>query len=372
MKKLLFLIPSLSYGGAERVLVNLVNNMDASQFDITLITLFDVGVNKKRLKPHIHYKSFMKRQFCGNSIIIKLIPPRLLYKFFVRDQYDVVISYLEGPTTRIISGCHNIHTKKVAWVHTELGIKEMYSTGFLTVKGAVRAYNNFDKVIFVSENVKETFEQSSKELVKSGKVLYNTNETKWIKEKSCEQITDVEFDSNIVNICSVGKIIHVKGYDRLAKAHKRLLGEGIPHHIYILGVGGKQLEIEEYLESEGIGDSFTFLGFKENPYKYIAACDMYACSSRREGFSTAVTEALILGLPTVSTCCSGAFELLGKNDEYGIVTDNSEEGIYLGLKKMLTEPNLLKFYGQQAYKRGEKFETEKTVIAVEDMINSLF
>lgn len=95
------------------------------------------------------------------------------------------------------------------------------------------------------------------------------------------------------------------------------------------------------------------------------------CSSRREGFSTAVTEALIVGTPVVSTNCSGAYELLGDNNEYGIVTENDEDALYEGIKKILTEENLLQHYKEQAKVRGQRFSTEKTVKAVEDMLESL-
>ena len=99
--------------------------------------------------------------------------------------------------------------------------------------------------------------------------------------------------------------------------------------------------------------------------------DLYVCSSRREGFSTAVTEALIVGTPVVSTNCSGAYELLGDNNEYGIVTENDENALYDGIKKILTENGLLEHYAKQAKIRGQRFSTEKTVKAVEDMLNNL-
>lgn len=62
MKKVLFMIPNLLHGGAEKVLVNLVNNMNRNEYDITVLTLFDTGVNKQFLKDHIHYKYCFKRK----------------------------------------------------------------------------------------------------------------------------------------------------------------------------------------------------------------------------------------------------------------------------------------------------------------------
>ena len=103
----------------------------------------------------------------------------------------------------------------------------------------------------------------------------------------------------------------------------------------------------------------------------MAAADLYVCSSRREGFSTAVTEALIVGTPVVSTDCSGARELLGDNDEYGLVVENSEEGVYQGMKRMLSNPPLLAHYKEKAKERGAFFHKEKTVRAVEDMLDRL-
>lgn len=129
--------------------------------------------------------------------------------------------------------------------------------------------------------------------------------------------------------------------------------------------------LEKIVKEKKLTDSFIFLGFKENPYKYMSKCDIYVCSSRREGFSTAVTEALVIGLPCVSTNCSGAYELLGRNDEYGIVTENSEEGIYFGLKKMLLDRQLFDCYKKQAELRGKKFNMSETVKAVEDMVDEL-
>lgn len=368
MIKILFLIPNLAYGGAEKVLVNLVNNMDRTRFDITVQTMFDEGINKQYLKKDIRYKTFMRHQFHGNSPLFAHLPANLLYRIIVKEKYDVVVSFLEGPTAHIITGCPYKETKKVAWFHTAPVEKSVFSVGFTSVNQAIKSYDNMDKFIFVSEDAKDITESTLNHLFYNGKVLYNVNQTDLILNKSSEPIENVVFDSTVLNVISVGKIQTVKGYDRLAHVHKCLIEEGIKHHIYILGVGEQQAEIQKYLDDNNLNQSFTFLGFCDNPYKYVAAADLYVCSSRREGFSTAVTESLIVGTPVVSTCCSGARELLGANNEYGIVVDNSEEGIYQGVKKMLTDRDLREHYAQTAKERGKQFSTEKTVKAVEDML----
>ena len=370
MKKILFLIPNLSVGGAEKVLVNLVNNMNKEKFDITVQVLFAGGVNEKFLKPHIKYKYCYKKMFRGNSKYFCLFKPETLYKKFIKEHYDIIVSYLEGPTARIVSGCNDKDTKLVSWIHIEQHNIKVASGSFKNYNEALKCYSRFDKTICVSRTVKEDF-QSIFDLQNPVEVLYNTNESDLIIKKANDKISDVTFDNDVYNLVSVAKIVPSKGYDRLMKIHKKLLDDGIKNHVYILGIGEEQEKYEKYLKDNHLEDTFTFLGFRDNPYKYVKNADLYVCSSRREGFSTAVTEALIIGTPVVSTNCSGAYELLGDNNEYGIVTENDEEALYEGIKKILTEENLLQHYKEQAKVRGQRFSTEKTVKAVEDMFCEL-
>ena len=120
----------------------------------------------------------------------------------------------------------------------------------------------------------------------------------------------------------------------------------------------------------GLTDRIDFLGFQSNPYKYVSKCDLFVCSSWTEGFSTAATEALIVGTPVCTTDVSGMREMLGDN-EYGVITENSEEALYLGIRNLITEPGLLQMYREKARMRGKSFQTERTVKAVEDMLDSL-
>lgn len=369
--KVLFFIHDLSYGGAEKVLINLANNIDASKFDITVQTMFDVGVHKDKLKEQVKYIAGFKLMPRGNSHFFKIFSPSFLYKLFIKDDYDIIISYLEGPPARIISGCTKKSTKKICWIHIQIDDLEKYKVGFRNYNEANRTYNSFNQLIFVSNTVKNSFEKIAPKVTTKKDVLYNTNDTEDILKKSKYPVDDVIFDRNTINICSVAKITESKGYDHLARVHKRLISEGLMHHIYILGVGEQRKEIEQYLIKNNLTNTFTFLGFKDNPYKYVAKCDLYICSSHREGFSTAVTEALIVGTPVVSTLCSGAQELLGYKNEYGLVVENSEQGIYQGLKYMLTQPEELKRYKRLAKERGKLFSKENTVKAVENMLKRI-
>ncbi len=368
MKKILFLVPNLAHGGAERVLVNLVNNLNPERFDVTVQTLFDVGVNRQYLQPHVRYIPGMKYYFRGNSHVLKLFPLRWLYHRIVKEKYDIVISYLEGPTARIVSGCDD--EKTILWIHTAFDSVKGASIGFRNFAEAAAGYMKYDRIIAVSADVQKAFLKYVPNIT-STLVRYNTNETETIVEKAKEDVAEMGKESSVPRLCSVGKVIPVKGFDRLLSAHKRLLDEGYAHRVYILGIGEQQKELERRIAELDVQDSFILLGFQDNPYKYVAKCDLYVCSSRREGFSTAVTEALIVGTPVVSTDCSGARELLGEQNEYGLVVENSEEGIYSGMKRMLADPELLAHYRKQAQLRGHFFSREKTVQAVEEMLESL-
>ena len=128
--------------------------------------------------------------------------------------------------------------------------------------------------------------------------------------------------------------------------------------------------MEEYIGQNDLYDSVTLLGYKTNPYKYVSKCDLFVCASFAEGFSTAATEALIVSTPVCTVEVSGMREMLG-DSRYGLITENSEEALYKGIKSLLDDPDLLEHYRRQAVVRGKDFSTENTVKAVENMLLSL-
>lgn len=369
--RILFLINSLENGGAENVLVNLVNNLNTSIFEITVQTVFDTGINKTKLHDYVRYKSFLKKPFKGNSALFALLPSKVLFRAMVNEKYDIVVSYLQGVTAHILAGCNDMNIKRVAWIHTAFSNDKELQAGFKSKKEALLTYNSCDKIVFVANSVQSRFEEIAGQQFTHGTVLYNTIESGMILQKSKDPMDDIQFFENEINIVSVGKIIEYKGYDRLVRIHNRLKSEGISLHIYIIGEGPQRPEIEKLIRDNELESSFTLLGFKENPYKYVAKADLFVCSSYREGFSTAVTESLIVGTPVVSTNCSGAYELLGENNEYGIVTENTEDSLFQGIKKLLINPLLLKEYKTKAVERGKEFSKERTVKAVENMFLTL-
>lgn len=333
------------------------------------MALYDEGVNRAALAEHIQYKACFRRSFPGVSHFLKLVSPERLYRRLVHEHYDIVVSYLEGQTARIVSGCTDSDAKKICWIHRTMVSLKDSARLFRSENEARHCYGAFDRIVSVSNDVQSAF-MSLYHLDDRGIVLYNTNETDKVLAMAKEPADETVFLKNEMKLCAMGTLIPVKGFDCLAAVHKKLRERGYPVHTYILGEGAEKKHLEELARTCKISDSFTLMGYQTNPYRYLSQCDLFVCSSRSEGLSTAVTEALILGIPVVTTRASGMAELLGDN-EYGIITEQSEESLYQGIKKLLDDPALLAHYKAQAAIRGKDFRTEKTVRAVEELFEGL-
>lgn len=367
---ILFLIPSLASRGAERVLVNLVNNLDKNRFRVTLQTLFDVGELRQELSSEIEYRGGLPFVLRGYVQLMKLFAPEFLYKTIIRKRYDIVVAYLEGAVTRIVSGCPYPDSRKVAWVHIEQHTMPVVSYCYRNAAEVRWCYQHFDRVVAVSQTVRSDIESL---LPVHCDVLYNINEEDKVRALSVQLIEEDLFSSDF-NLISVGKLDAQKGFDRLIRVHAHLVHDGISNHLYLVGSGPQESALQRIAAELGVSATVHFLGYQSNPYKFVSRADLFVCSSRSEGFSTAVTEALILGRPVVSTRCSGAEELLGCNEEYGIVTDNDEVALYEGIRRMLTNPDLLSHYQNQAKESSIRFSKASSLSKIEsfftkDLVN---
>ncbi|MGN8734802.1 glycosyltransferase [Fusicatenibacter saccharivorans] len=368
--KILFLIPNLGHGGAEKVLVNLVNHLDREQFQITVMVLYDEGVNRASLAPYIEYKACFKRSFTGVSHLFKAFSPKQLYRWLIHDDYDIVVSYLEGQTARIISGCDDAATKKICWIHRTMTTINDSARLFRSIKEARKCYSSFDRIVSVSNDVQKAF-MKLYHIDEKGNVLYNTNESEIIVAQSTEPVPEIDFSANHFKICAMGSLIPIKGFERLISVHNKLRNDGYSIQTFILGEGADNDKLQKMIKECSLTEEVSLLGYQTNPYKYLSKCDLFVCSSWSEGFSTAVTEALILGVPVVTTHVSGMQELLGDN-QYGIITENSEEGLYNGIKMMLDSNELFRSYQEKAQIRGDSFSTKNTVLAVQELFEELW
>lgn len=368
-KKILFLIHDLGQGGAEKVLVNLVNNINRNEFDISVTVLFGGGINEQFLKPDIKFKAVWPKMIPGNSKLMKLVSPKQLHKIVVKENYDIEVSYLEGPSARVISGCQNKNTKLISWIHGEQKSLKKVSESFKSKKEAKKCYEKFDQTICVSETVKKDFCKLLN-YQRPCCVLYNTVESNKIIEKSKEPVPELESDK-FFKLIAVGSLKTIKGYNRLLHIIFRLKQENKKIRLYVLGIGPQEKELKEYVEKKGLKENIIFLGYQTNPYKYVAKSELFVCSSFAEGFSTAATEALIVGTPVCTVNVSGMKEMLGEDNEYGIVTENSEEALYEGIKNIVDDPKKLKHYKRMAQIRGKIFNTQITTEKVEKLFSEL-
>lgn len=365
--KVLFLIHDLGQGGAEKVLVNLVNNLNLDRFDVTVMTLFDVGENKLFLSNKIKYQTWIKKMIPANSYWMKLLSPEMLHKYLIKDKYDIEIAYLEGPCARVISGCSEPNTKKIGWVHIEMHDKKSICGSFRSWHEAERCYRSFDNIICVSRSVKDLFYKMLSP-IKEPIVVYNTNETDNILKLAKEPVLDIDKFEDTIKLVSVGKLLKNKGIQRILWVVKRLKQEGYKIHLFILGDGPEKANLNKYIKNNKLSNEVTLLGYQLNPYKYMANSDLLVCASYAEGFSTAVTESLIVGTPVCTVEVSGMKELLGESNEYGIVVKNDDDDLYQGIKSLIKNHDLLSYYTQQAKIRGKDFQTGRTVSAVEQLL----
>ena len=331
MKEVLLLIPNLKGGGAERVVVDLVNNFKSKKYNLTLMTLYDVGINKELLNDHVRYKFFRKHQIRGIWRIYKLIPAKILHRIIIRDKYDIEIAYLEGIVTKIISGGNN-KVKKIAWLHCELTNHEKY---FLKIYGSATkfrcVYSKFNKIACVSKDVRKSFSDKLLLGFENLAIVHNVIDQDRILGLA-DEINSFTPNDSVINFVSVGRLVEQKGYKRLLSVFRML--KDYPIHLHILGDGPDYEYLCNYIKDNNLRN-VTLLGFIKNPYSYMKKMDCYICSSFQEGYSTAVAEALILHLPVISSKCSGSEELcsLGR----GIVCENSESGIHDGILEYLND-----------------------------------
>ena len=367
-KKILFFIPGLSEGGAEKVLRNLVNNMDQTKFDITVQTI-DRYDPKQYLVSGIHYKAV---NCCKTKVGKKIFSYwfrlcaelKLAYYFYVKDDYDIEVAYLETIATKIIAQSTNKKAVKLAWVHCDLSQKEdmKYSLGKIR-----KQYSKYDRIICVSQDVETAFHKLLGNDLKTD-VLYNVIDNNEIIRKAAEQLNWKKGPCQ-KKLLAVGRLTQQKNFLYLIETCGHLRDAGYQFHLNILGEGPEKSNLNEAIEKLKMEDYITLRGFVQNPYPWIEKSDLIVCSSRYEGFSTVVQEALILRKVVVTTPCTGMKELLGES-EYGLIVDDSEEGLYNGLKKLMDEPKLEKKYLMAAEKRGKQFSKEQTVRQIEKYIEN--
>lgn len=363
MIKILFFIETLNGGGAEKVLQNLVNAMDKSEFDITVQTLYPDEA-AKNLADGIEYKYCYPSASGLNQLVMRLeTAVGLTYPLHIKRDYDIEVAYLECGSTKIMAGSTNKKAKKIAWVHCDLSKKFADSADFASKSKKI--YDKFDSIVCVSQSVKEGFEKlfGKDERIS---VVYNT-----VNDKEIIRLAEVDtVVKSELTVLAVGRLSKEKRFDRLISAHKKLLDCGVKNRLIIIGDGAERASLEKLISDLSLSGSAELIGYRENPYPYIKAADVCVCSSDYEGLSTFITESLVLGKAIVTVDCGGMRELLG-NGEFGIITDSDDKALAQGIKALLTDEALKKSYEEKARKRGEDFSEAQLTQNTEAFLKNL-
>ena len=357
--KLRFIINTLSGGGAEKVLVDLLSQLDCTKYDIQLLTVSG-GVHEKAVPKTVRYRKILRGEPRILSKIVYKLSPCVFRRLFMREPADIEIAYLEGFPTKIVSG---MKTKagKIAFVHFDMSGTDFLQGFYATKEKCRRCYETFDKVCFVSEKAKSGFFSVAGEL-SNAVILHNVLNTKEIIERSKSPIA-YDYSTDGMKLISLGRLIATKAYDRLVNIAVSLR-ETFHFELWILGDGEERDRLEKAVADKGL-ENVKFLGFQNNPYAFLKKADLFICSSISEGYSTAVTEAMILGLPVLTTDCAGMNEILD-DGKYGMIVPNSEQALEDGMRKILSDETLYGRMRSAARTRSEMLADSKGSVEAYD------
>lgn len=315
-KKILFNIHTLTTGGAERVTVHLLNNIDRKKFEVHLCVFNNVG----ELTKDIH-KDVIVHDLGGKSVrkgIFKWI--NLVYK----EKPDIVFSGISHLNLMIavFIPLLNLFRANTIFIARETSIaslhtkKEKYSKVYQYLYKKV--YKNYDAIIAQSKYMKNDlvdFYNIDKNTIT---IINNPVDMKVIQELSNSIEIDI-FNNNKINLLSVGNLRWEKGFDLLLRALSLLDDKYI---LTIVGAGEQENYLQELAKQLKIMDRVFFVGFQQNPYAYMKQADLYILTSHYEGFPNAVLEAHACGLPVVAFKCPGGIEEIIIEGENGWFVEN--------------------------------------------------
>lgn len=349
-KKILFTIESLGGGGAEKVLLTIINGLDREKYDISLYLIFSGGIYEKNLKDDIKLSSVFKDITTLNflsrpiykifrSIIIRILvkyPPFIKYFTKIDKTYDIGISFCEGLNAAILMENSYNFKRKIGWIHIDFN----YHKANIANKYIRYYYNQLDQIVFVSKEAKKSFQKIFPSIDQSKlQVIYNPIDKNDIIKKSNEK----SFIKNKFTIISVGRFVQQKRFDRVIKIAKLFKDEKMNIQFLIIGTGPLENYYQKLISDFNLSDYVYLIPFQSNVVAWIKNADLYLLTSDYEGLPVVICEAMILDKPIVATKITGTTELL-ENGKYGLLTEKTIESIYIALKEMIENKNLRQCY----------------------------
>lgn len=379
-KKILIRIGSLRHGGAEKVLVTFLKNLPKDKYEIDLLLNLYSGKYLSEVPDWINVIYLnMGEMITTNRIqdlpekafrvlyqkVLKKFP-KLLYRTKLKNKiYDIEFAAIHGMRDEILNSPLK-SSKKIVWIHNDLSEVKGYS------EDEIKKFFGFHKILVISEKIKALFQNLAQNEAEKYKIerIYNPLDTDEILNKAEKAVKNYHFDTTVPTFISVGTVFPQKGFDRLLKVHKKLLDEGLKHKILIVGDGYDFDNIKALKHSLNIDETATMIGFTDNPYPYFKNADFYILSSRYEGFPTVLFEAITLKKKIIATDVSGVEEMLN-DGKYGIITENSEDGIYLGMKKAISDRNAFNEILLQLNHAEMPFTLQNSVEKIMNMLDEL-
>lgn len=361
---------NMNIGGTEKALLTMLNEIDDSKYDITLLMLEEYGgfLNEipsfvkvkyvdeyKSIKPFVNeppkilIKRLIKNEeyLIGLSTLLNYSISKITnnisyyYKYILKnvkkidEEYDLAVAYA-GPMDFITYFVLNKikAKKKVQWIHfdiTKIGFNKKF---------AKRNYKKFDKIFVVSEEGKEKLINLIPALNNKVEAFFNIISCNLIENMSKnEKSFDDLFDG--VRILTVGRLSKEKGQELTINVLARLKNQGYKVRWYCIGDGPEKDNYRNRIKRLDIENDYILLGSKLNPYPFMKDCDIYVQPSKHEGYCITLGEARCFDNPIVTTNFTGANEQI-KNEITGLVCDISEQGIYQAIKRLLDNKELYK------------------------------
>lgn len=372
-KKLLLVTDVMSPGGVESVIVTTLQGLNYDKFDTTLLIMYKKEEEKDNLRKipdavNIRYL-FQKppKQYLQVILyyLMILLPPFITNKFLVKEPYDIVVTTKEVFTYPISAA----KCKKVMWIHSGLEhLRTEQSTVTNKLKNVIKEakYRKFDNILLLTNRAKESF-CTQFSLSSKCYVLPNPINNDVVETLAKEPVTDYQFNSGLTIVCS-SRLSIEKGVERLIKVCERLFRQGYEFHVLILGDGPERAHLDNIISTNSIlKEKIMMLGYKENPFKYMGKASLYVSPSFTEGFSLSIAEAMIAGLPILSTYCNGPAEILD-DGKYGLLVENNENGLFEGIKRFISTPDILEDYRMKSAERKVFFQYKTTIELFEEII----
>lgn len=375
MKHILFLMPAMLNGGAEKVLIDILRNFEYSKYDVTLLLEAEDGPYIDDIPKQVRLISFHKKSLwverlyrylsmCGCKGLAYFFLCKLPLLWYLRGMhYDIIISFMEGMAVKMHSYVFDKADRNISWVHIDLKKKHWSLDFFKNENEELECYQRMDNIVFVSQDARIKFQELFHLDESKLEVIYNLID--------CNSINDLSRQKKIgktkFTICMVGRLNQQKRYDRAFEVVRKLKDNGYDFELWVLGSGELETELKEMVETKNINDIVNFKGFVKPVYPYMKKADIFLNTSESEGYPLTLCEALCLGLPIVATNITGSNEIL-INSKAGILVEEDTVSIYNGLKQMIDNKSFREECSTNAVVFSKTFSVQETMQRIYDLI----